>query len=69
MGTAATHEQPQSRTTERFVGSDGRVLKVAVVRIEQVELEVFPGDVEDAFTVDDHPFAALPRGKIKRASK
>ena len=40
--------------------SDGRVLEVAVRRVEQVELEVLPRSMENPLAVDDDSHRSVP---------
>ena len=64
VGSTSRHEVPQSPGRERLVGGDGRVLEVAVVGIEEVELVVPRASVMDPLTVDDDghgiPAGVLP---------
>jgi hypothetical protein len=44
---AAGHEVPERSDAELQVGGDGGVLEVAVIGIEEIELEILGGLVED----------------------
>jgi len=55
-------EAPEGLETEFLVGGDGRVLPGAVAGVEEIELEVLSGLVEDALTVDGDPDGSVPGG-------
>src|SRR5262249_22250908 len=54
LRAAPTHEGKERRQAERQVGRGGVVLEVAVVRGEQIELEILAGLVLDVLAVDHH---------------
>ena len=60
MGSTSIEEVPEAPRGERLVGGDCRVLPIAVVGIEQVELEVLGRQVQDPLTVEHDAQHALP---------
>ena len=60
LGAPPGHEVPERRGAERLVRGDGRVLEVAVVGREEIELEVLPRLVLDAASIDHHPQGQPP---------
>lgn len=58
---AAGHEVPEVRERVVEVARDGRVLVVAVVRIEEIQLEVLGRAVFDSSPIDRHP-SGVPEG-------
>ena len=60
LGAAAADERVQGGEAEWQVGGDGVVLEVAVVRREQIELEVLRALVLDVLAVDHDPQVELP---------
>ena len=62
LGTAPAHEGEQRGQAEGHVGGDGLVLEVAVIRGEEIKLEVLPGHVVDVLAIDHHPTVELPLG-------
>src|SRR5437899_2288672 len=61
-----THERPEGSAVDGLVRSDGAVLVVPIVRVEEVELEVLRRLVPDVATVEDHPAPPLPAGDLDR---
>src|SRR6266581_2960155 len=60
MAPTSAHEPPEMLATETGGGHHGRVLEVAVRRVEQVELKVLPGPMAHSLAVDDHPQRLVP---------
>ena len=52
VASAAVVEVPQCARLDALVGVDGRVLVVAVIRVEEVELEVLPSLMADLAAVE-----------------
>ena len=62
LGAAPTHEGEQRGQAEGHIGGDGVVLEVAVIRGEEIELEVLPRGVTDVLAIDHHADVDAPLG-------